>query len=104
MRVVVGYQWLDELSPHELMAKQTALDNTTDKPRSLYEALLTITRNLGSGELAHILLAHRKVLRGCCCEPSKNARAQPVNAGSGLFRAVGRIVELLEEPREVCAS
>ena len=37
IRVVVGYEWLDEMPPHNLVAEQAPFNETTNEPRRTFK-------------------------------------------------------------------
>ena len=45
IRIVGGYQWLDEMSSHELVTEQAPLDEISDERRSAYEAFPSVSRD-----------------------------------------------------------
>ena len=92
IRVVVGRQWLDEMTVHEFVTQQAPLDEISNELRRADKTASSTTR-----DQARVVI-RPKVLHRSHCEPPKDTLAQFVHEGSCLPRPVRRIAEILEEP------
>ena len=95
---VVSYQWLDEMSSHEIVTEHPALDKMPNDRCRMHEASPSIIYS-DCTKIADV-----EVLGCSYCKPAKDVFAQLVHEGSRLLRPVRRIAELLEEPCDVCGG